>query len=721
MRTKASVPEPRDHQYGSQRLSLSQFDDLFEDELEEAPKRGTPGKRQNSRAPLARFSRDFEEENDEFSQTDDLEIVKKNAFKMDDESDSISEFDLHPSLKKSLRKQGIEHLFPVQMRTFNAVSAGEDMIVRSRTGSGKTLAFGLPVINALLSEPSSRKPKGTPSAIVMAPTRELAKQVQVEFEKVAPSLRCISVYGGADIGPQIRDLSKPVDVVIGTPGRIYDHLQNGRLDLSMIRFAILDEADEMLKVGFKDQIDEIYEYMPPKAERQNLLFSATVAPEIRHVARKHLNNGKLIDLVGDDNAKIPDSIEMQAIKINGPHRSKALANVLSLYCKGSEPKRALVFCPTKAMCNEVATSNELADVGIKSVAMHGDMSQTLRESTLKAFRDGRVQCMVATDVAARGLDIPQVDLVIHFSIPSDKDSFVHRTGRTGRAGRSGRNIVMFNHREERDLDDLEKLVGIKFMRHAVPGSHALMSAASSDLAEKIEAVTAYDIASFNDLAEDMVAEAAQDGLVTQEQAVAMVAKVLAVSGRSSNTFNVSALSGDADRVTLELQGEEYARAAGTSNKINFVRLRRVMEEIVQASMAETGDANLVRSVTPGRGAVMLAAVSRDRKSVFIDVNPAVASHLLSHPDCTAVDGEVPSVLMPPRRSGGDSFRRDSRKREQRFDAKRNPVFGRKTKSNGFRNDYNNNNNNNNSYDDFFGKSRKTRSFKKRSRDSDDYF
>lgn len=706
LRTKSTAAEPKttplsDEKDGKPKyLALEDFDDIFDDEPDNfkssSSRKNTKSvdnfdnidnDNKTSRNFNSRFGIVNHDESSTPAMNSDrtsLEMVKESAVKGEGEDDSLDAFGLHPVLKNALQRNGINKFFPVQMRTFEAASRGEDMIVRSRTGSGKTLAFSLPVINSLLNLRDegglSRRPAGKPKVLIMAPTRELAKQVQSEFEKFAPGITCVSVYGGADIGPQIAQLRKPVDVVIGTPGRIYDHINSGRLDLSDISYAVLDEADEMLKVGFKDQIDEIYSFMPAKTERQNLLFSATVAPEIRAVAHKHLHQGKLIDLVGEDNAKIPDSIEMISMQVEGRNRTSAIASILSSHCSGEEPKRALVFCATKAMCNEVALSAEIGDVGVKCAAMHGDLSQSMREATLQSFREGRIQCMVATDVAARGLDIPQVDLVIHYTIPQERDSFVHRTGRTGRAGRAGRNIVIFSDRDSRELFDLQRQMGIKFERHAVPGSHASAENAAGEMESRLQTLPRHQVVSYTPLARRLLNGVADsNGEVSRDDFSALLAKALALGATNATTTDFSVITGHAGQLTLKFEGSAYVGAAGnSSSKPNFQRLRRTMEDLIQNELAENGDVSVFNRTS----IVTAIALAKDRSAVFVDVAREVSSFLLAHPDCSLVEGAVPTMLLGDRRPNA-AFKKDSNRRSQRQEGNRNPVFGRKANRGGF--------------------------------------
>ena len=392
-----------------------------------------------------------------------------------EEVSSVESADLSPKMKASLRKMSVTQLFPVQMESISHFTSGRDVVVRSKTGSGKTLAFAIPVVDKLL-EDGTRNVRGPPRCLVMTPTRELAKQIAAVIDALAPQLNVLSVYGGTSIYDQKKQLRRGnVSVVVGTPGRVRDLQLQNALDLSQVSCAVLDEADEMLSFGFHDAVEEIYEEM--NDEKQNLLFSATMPPAIRRIVNQFLHEPHFIDLVGTDNARIPEGIEMLKIPVNDRHRvPMALGAVLNQYCNGDG--RALVFAQTKVECDRLALCDELKCVRAGSI--HGDMSQANRERTLEAFRRGAINVLVATDVAARGIDIPGVELVVHASVPDAVEPFIHRTGRTGRAGKKGTNIVVAHPtRDAAKLRNLEKHTKRTFKQVGVPSSTSDLTAIES--------------------------------------------------------------------------------------------------------------------------------------------------------------------------------------------------------------------------------------------------
>ncbi|PTA69551.1 DEAD/DEAH box helicase [Deinococcus arcticus] len=444
-----------------------------------------------------------------------------------------------PELAARLAERGITEASPIQEASLPHTLEGRDMIGRARTGTGKTLAFALPIISKL---EASRERARLPRAIVVAPTRELAKQVAEEFSKSGAHLSTVTVYGGAAYAPQENALRRGVDVVVGTPGRLIDHLERGNLDLSEVQFAVLDEADEMLSVGFADAIETILQKTPET--RQTMLFSATLTGDINRLARKYLNDPLIVDMVGEGKSQAAQTVEHLKVKV-GRTRTRVLADLLTVY----NPEKAIVFTRTKREADELA--NELIHRGIESEALHGDLAQSQRERALGAFRSGRVGVLVATDVAARGLDIPEVDLVVQYHLPQDPESYVHRSGRTGRAGRTGTAIIMYGDRENREMMGLERVTGVRFIERPLPTPKEVAAAsarASADMVRKVDATAA---ANFQAEAEKLFSELGLEAL----------ARALAkISGVTEPVKAASLLSGEEGLTTIILHAERMSVA-----------------------------------------------------------------------------------------------------------------------------------------------------------------
>ncbi|KAI0498531.1 hypothetical protein KFK09_019419 [Dendrobium nobile] len=366
----------------------------------------------------------------------------------------ISKIGISEQIVTALSHRGITELFPIQRAVLEPAMEGRDMIGRAITGSGKTLAFGIPILDKIIRDQTQSWKKRVPSALVLAPTRELARQVQREFKISAPNLQSTCIYGGIPIMSQVRALGYGMDIVVGTPGRIIDLFERGALDLSEVKFVVLDEADQMLAVGFQEDVERILSYLPRK--KQCMLFSATMPQWIHDLSRKYLRDPVVVDLVGDSDQKLAEGISLYSVSSTSPNKQNLLPTLISMYAQGG---KSIIFTKTKRDAESLSRS---MGVVIGSKALHGDMQQSQRDKTLAAFRDGRFRALVATDVAARGLDIPNVDLVIHFEIPNTPDIFLHRSGRTGRAGNKGTTVLMFTEGQRRTVRSIEHDLGCKF-------------------------------------------------------------------------------------------------------------------------------------------------------------------------------------------------------------------------------------------------------------------
>ncbi|MDP5218664.1 DEAD/DEAH box helicase [Ruegeria sp. 2205SS24-7] len=333
------------------------------------------------------------------------------------------------TLADALDARGYTTLTAVQEAVTAPEAIGQDLLVSAQTGSGKTLGFGLAIAPGLLGEGDVFDPADAPLALVIAPTRELALQVKRELGWLFENTRAIvtSTVGGMDMRDERRALARGSHIVVATPGRLRDHIMRGSIDLSALKAVVLDEADEMLDLGFREDLEFILENAP--AERQTLLFSATVPPAIAKLAKSYQRDA--IRIATTSGSKQHADIDYRAFKVSARDGENAIINVLRYY----EAPNAIVFCNTRAMVNRLTT--RLSNRGFSVVALSGELSQTERTHALQAMRDGRARVCVATDVAARGIDLPNLDLVIHAELPSNQETLLHRSGRTGRAGRKG--------------------------------------------------------------------------------------------------------------------------------------------------------------------------------------------------------------------------------------------------------------------------------------------
>jgi ATP-dependent RNA helicase DeaD len=366
-------------------------------------------------------------------------------------------FGFGSELLQALEAIGYREPSPIQKAAIPELMLGRDLVGQAQTGTGKTAAFALPMLARL--DPAERKPQ----VLVLAPTRELALQVADAFNSYASQLngvRTLAIYGGADFRDQIHQLKRGVQIVVGTPGRVMDHMRQGTLDLSNLRALVLDEADEMLRMGFIDDVEWVLEQLPEK--RQVVLFSATMPAEIRRISQKYLNSPAEVTI--RQKAADASLIRQRFLMVHAPHKLAALERVL----EAETSEGVIVFARTKAITITVAES--LEQHGYDVAVLNGDVPQAQRERTIERLKSGQVDVLVATDVAARGLDVERIGLVINYDIPFDAEAYVHRIGRTGRAGRTGDAILFLTPRERRFLGGLERVVAKPIAEMEVPSN-----------------------------------------------------------------------------------------------------------------------------------------------------------------------------------------------------------------------------------------------------------
>jgi len=364
---------------------------------------------------------------------------------------------LTDSLIKALDDVGYETPSPIQALTIPALLEGHDMVGQAQTGTGKTAAFALPLLTKIDVK------KKIPQLLVLAPTRELAIQVAEAFQRYAKHIKgfhVLPIYGGQDYGGQFRQLKRGVHVVVGTPGRVMDHMRRGTLNLTGLRSLVLDEADEMLRMGFIDDVKWVLEQTP--SDRQIALFSATMPDVIRKIARQHLRNPKEISI--KVKTATADTIRQRFWMVSGLHKLDALTRIL----EAESFDGMLVFVRTKITTAELA--EKLQARGFSSAALNGDISQQQRERTLARLKKGQLDILVATDVAARGLDVDRISHVVNYDIPTDTESYIHRIGRTGRMGKQGDAILFVSPREKHLLRNIERATGRKITHMELPST-----------------------------------------------------------------------------------------------------------------------------------------------------------------------------------------------------------------------------------------------------------
>lgn len=372
-----------------------------------------------------------------------------------EKSQGFADLGLPDDIQKAVSKVGFTEPSPIQSETIPLLMQGRDVVGLAQTGTGKTAAFALPILARIDAE------KRHPQALVLAPTRELALQVADSFQSFADhlgKLEILPIYGGQAYGIQLSGLRRGAQIIVGTPGRVIDHLEKGSLDISQLEYLVLDEADEMLNMGFQEDVERILEDTPEN--KQVALFSATMPNGIRRLSKNYLDNPAEVTVKAQ--ARTNDNISQRYLMI--PHRAKMAAFTRILEVIDSDA--IIVFCRTKQETEEVA--EKLSDRGFNAAAINGDIAQNQRERTVDQLKDGRLDILVATDVAARGLDVERITHVINYDIPRDTESYVHRIGRTGRAGRSGEAILFVTPRERRMLRSIERVTKARLEEMDLP-------------------------------------------------------------------------------------------------------------------------------------------------------------------------------------------------------------------------------------------------------------
>ncbi|OBJ89015.1 DEAD/DEAH box helicase [Mycobacterium asiaticum] len=430
--------------------------------------------------------------------------------------ETFADLHIHPDVVRALADVGYESPTAIQAATIPALLAGSDVVGLAQTGTGKTAAFATPILSRI--DVASK----VTQALVLAPTRELALQVAEAFSRYGAHLRGLNVlpiYGGASYGVQLAGLRRGAQVVVGTPGRVIDHLERGTLDLSRVDYLVLDEADEMLTMGFAEEVDRILAETPEY--KQVALFSATMPPAIRKITTKYLHDP--LEVTSKAKTATAENITQRYIQVAGPRKMDALTRVLEV-----EPFEAMiVFVRTKQATEEVA--ERLRARGLSAAAINGDIPQGQRERTIAALRDGRLDILVATDVAARGLDVERISHVLNYDIPHDTESYVHRIGRTGRAGRSGNALLFVSPRERHLLKAIEKATRQALTEAPLPTVEDVNAQRVAKFADSItEALGGEGIELFRRLVEDYERE--------HDVPVADIAAALALQSRDGEAF-----------------------------------------------------------------------------------------------------------------------------------------------------------------------------------------
>lgn len=520
----------------------------------------------------------------------------------DREKGEFDNFNLSKKTIQKLQERNVEFLFPVQAESFQYIYEKKDCLVQAYTGTGKTLAFAIPIVELLQNDSTVKLTRGrAPRALILAPTRELTKQISDDFQSIVTDLSVVTIYGGKKYEDQENSIRSGCDVLVATPGRLKDIIDKKKLDLTKIKHVILDEVDRMLDMGFIDDVEEILGHMfTPNRENkpQFIVFSATMPQWVYKTTKKYMSKDFMtVDLVKGNTQRTSANVEHLAVSCSFHDRPGVINALVQIYSSCSLDGRAIVFCETKKEADELSVSH---DIKAEAHVLHGDIPQDKRELVLKKFREGKYRLLITTDVAARGLDIPEVDLVIVTAPPKDVESYIHRSGRTGRAGAQGKCICLYKSNQIRDLRRVEVDAGIKFTRIQPPGTNDVINATSADAAKALDTVTDAAIAHFRSAAEKI--------LETRDATEALAAALACISG-TTDIVPRSLLTRKENHTTYMLTVTDDLKGPG----LVFTMLKKVFGEDFDA-----------------RGKCSTVAFTPDYKSAVFDIPSELDEQLKNH-------------------------------------------------------------------------------------------
>lgn len=491
-----------------------------------------------------------------------------------DTTPAFTDLGLDDRVLSVIEGMGYETPSPIQAQTIPQLISGRDVVGLAQTGTGKTAAFALPALTHMARAADAGEVQNRPITLVLAPTRELAIQVAEAFSSYAaevPGVSVLPIYGGAPYGPQLHGLRRGANVIVGTPGRVIDHMSKGSLDLSGVQQLVLDEADEMLRMGFAEEVDQILAQTP--AEKQVALFSATMPAAIRRISAQYLNDP--VEVVVKARTTTSSTIRQRYVLLKHSAKPEALARIME-----TEPhEAAIVFVRTRSATDEVAA--KLTARGFRASAINGDVPQNLREKTVDQLKNGQIDVLVATDVAARGLDVERISHVFNYDIPLDTESYVHRIGRTGRAGRSGDAVLFVTPRERRLLKAIEKATRQQVEQMNLPSVADVNASRLERFSERItQTLASQELDEYRDLVNSFVEE---QNIPAEEVAAALVdmamqGRPLLLDEQAEDELHRPAFREDTDRGARGERNERGPRGAtpspGAGNAMYKIALGR---------------------------------------------------------------------------------------------------------------------------------------------------
>lgn len=549
----------------------------------------------------------------------------------------FNELNLPEEILRAVEDMGFSEATEIQSKAIPVMLEGKDLVGKSNTGTGKTAAFGIPAAVSV-----TRGGKNGVEVLILCPTRELAMQACKEIEKFSaymPWVKPCAVYGGAAMDKQISELRRGANIVVGTPGRVMDHIGRKTLKLENLRTIVLDEADEMLNMGFREDIETILSFVPE--ERQTVLFSATMPPPIMAITKEYQNDPVVIKV--ESKARTVDTIEQKYFEVPMGRKTDALKLLLIAY----EPKLSMVFCNTKKMVDELTEA--LVSKGFKAAGLHGDMKQASRTQVLSVFKSGSINVLIATDVAARGIDVEGVDCVFNYDLPQDNEYYIHRIGRTGRAGKSGAAYTIISGRKQfYELKNIASFIKADIARAELPGRDEIVARKAAHVNEKI--LSAVESGKYESCRAD-VQKLMESGLSAEDIAVALLGMRL-----SKDTKNIpEIISVPRDNGG---KGGRYQKGGKVKLEISAGRSSRLAPNFVLGALVDaTG--------MPGKS---FGKIDIYDKFTTVEVPEADTEHVLDSMTGTKINGQKITIKRYEGRAERFEDDRDQRRgnyRDQR--------------------------------------------------------
>ena len=519
----------------------------------------------------------------------------------------FDELELNPNILRAIEEMGFEEMSPIQAKAIPMILEGKDVVGQAQTGTGKTAAFGIPLMQKINPKEKNLQ------AVVLCPTRELAIQVAEEIRKLGlfmHGIKILPVYGGQEISKQIRSLKSGVQIIIGTPGRVMDHMRRKTVKFDNIKMVILDEADEMLNMGFRDDIETILSQVPE--ERQTVLFSATMPGPILDIAKTYQKDAQIIRVVKKE-LTVP-KIEQYYYEVTHKNKEDVLSRLLDMY----NPKLSLVFCNTKKQVDELTSA--LQGRGYFAEGLHGDLKQQQRDRVMNSFRNGRTEILVATDVAARGIDVDDVEAVFNYDVPQDDEYYVHRIGRTGRAGREGRAFTLVVGKEAYKLRDIMRYCKTKIKAQPIPSLNDVTTVKADKILDKLKSIIENE-----DLSKmvDLIGERVNEEEFTSLDIAAAFLKM--VMGNDIGKVD--------DEKEIDDYGDTGAEAGMVRLFINLGKNQRIRPgDILGAIAGETG--------MPGK---LIGSIDMYDKYTFVEVPREYASEVIQVMKSAKIKGKTINI------------------------------------------------------------------------------